>query len=170
MKRFHIHIAVENLPESIDFYSKMFATAPTTERSDYAKWLLDDPGLNFAISSRGHASGINHLGFQVDTQEELETLKHLAETASDDKVLDQGKTSCCYSNSEKHWTIDPQGLAWEHFHTLSEAIDFGDESSAQTGACCIPVRGSEQDNAQSKSQCCIPKSETGTATSTPCCD
>lgn len=166
MKRFHIHIAVDNLAESIDFYSKLLGSPPTTERSDYAKWLLDDPALNFAISSRGHASGINHLGFQVDTQQQLETLKDQAAEASDGDYLDQGDSSCCYSNSAKHWIIDPQGLAWEHFHTLAEIAEFGEDSVTPTGACCIPMKDSSMDSAQAKNECCIPATATAT---TPCC-
>lgn len=168
MKRFHVHIAVTNLANSIDFYSKLFGKTPTTERDDYAKWMLDDPRVNFAISSRGHVTGVNHFGFQVDTPEELQSLKQFAESASNGEVLDQGEATCCYAKSGKHWTIDPQGLAWEHFHTMSEALEFGNDTATQTGACCIPVRGSEQDQAQAKDACCIPQSDTAIAG--PCCD
>ena len=125
MKRFHIHIAVNNLAESIDFYSKLLGSLPVIKHPDYAKWLLDDPAINFAISSRGHASGINHLGFQVDTAQQLETLGHQAAEASDGDYRDQGESSCCYANSAKHWIIDPQGLEWGLFHTLTEISEFG---------------------------------------------
>jgi len=144
MKRFHVHIAVANLTDSINFYSKLFGQAPSKERHDYAKWMLDDPRVNFAISARGHAIGVNHFGFQAENAEELHGLKQLAEAASGGQVLDQGETACCYARSEKHWTVDPQGLAWEHFHTMSEAQafdmvqEFGADTASQAGACCIP--------------------------------
>ncbi len=138
MKRFHVHIAVTNLTDSINFYSKLFGQAPSKEQRDYAKWMLEDPRVNFAISTRGHTIGVNHFGFQADNVEELHGLKQLAEAASGGQVLDQGETACCYARSEKHWTVDPQGLAWEHFHTMSEVQEFGADSASQTGACCIP--------------------------------
>ena len=168
MKRFHVHVAVANLASSINFYSKLFGQAPAKEMPDYAKWMLDDPRVNFAISTRGHAPGVNHFGFQADSAEELQGLKQLAESASGGQVLDQGETACCYAKSEKHWTVDPQGLAWEHFHTMSEAQEFGADTARQTGACCIPVRSSEQDDEPAKGgACCIPKGES-TATGACC--
>ncbi len=167
MKRFHVHVAVADLGKSIEFYSKLFGRTPAVERADYAKWMLEDPGLNFAISSRGHASGVNHFGFQVDSQEELQRLKQLAQSASDGEVLDQGEAACCYAKSAKHWTVDPQGLAWEHFHTMSEAVEFGQDTAHQTGACCIPVRDSEKDEAKGRQACCIPKD--GAGSSGACC-
>jgi catechol 2,3-dioxygenase-like lactoylglutathione lyase family enzyme len=151
MKRFHVHIAVRDLSQSIVFYSKLFGQPPSMERQDYAKWMLEDPRLNFAISSRGHAVGVNHFGFQADSEAELKSLKVLAEAASEGQVLDQGETACCYAKSEKHWTVDPQekhwtvdpqGLAWEHFRTVSEAKEFGQSTADLTGACCIPIRAS----------------------------
>lgn len=163
MKRFHIHVAVKDLRQSIVFYSKLFGQNPSAERQDYAKWMLEDPRLNFAISSRGHAAGVNHFGFQVDSGEELKSLKVLAEAASEGQVLDQCEAACCYAKSEKHWTVDPQGLAWEHFHTMSEAKEFGQDTANQTGACCIPVKASAQDGTQARAACCIPNSETQAA-------
>ena len=157
MKRFHVHVAVASLASSIDFYSKLFGQAPSKERPDYAKWMLDDPRVNFAISARGHATGVNHFGFQAENAEELHGLKQLAETASGGQVLDQGETACCYARSEKHWTVDPQGLAWEHFHTMSEVHEFGADTANHAGACCIPVKSSAQDGEQARSACCIPK-------------
>jgi catechol 2,3-dioxygenase-like lactoylglutathione lyase family enzyme len=160
MKRFHVHIAVTNLANSIDFYSKLFGQSPAKRQDDYAKWMLDDPRLNFAISARGHAGGVNHFGFQVDSPEELLDIKKLAEAASAGEVLDQREAACCYSKSEKHWTVDPQGLAWEHFHTMSDALEFGSDTKNQSGACCIPVRGSEADAPAAKAACCIPNDTT----------
>lgn len=117
MKRFYIHAHVEDLEASITFYSKLFAAAPTRVENDYAKWMLDDPRINFAISTRGGTPGIDHLGIQVDSEDELAELKTRAQ-AADMPMLDEGETSCCYARSDKHWITDPQGIAWEHFHTL----------------------------------------------------
>ncbi|MBB4844839.1 catechol 2,3-dioxygenase-like lactoylglutathione lyase family enzyme [Paucibacter oligotrophus] len=159
MKRFHVHLAVQSLDASIAFYSRLFGQAPAKQRDDYAKWMLDDPGLNFAISSRGHAAGLNHFGFQVDSSEELAGLKRLAQAAAGAaQVLDQDAAACCYARSEKHWTLDPQGLAWEHFHTLDDAPEFGQDGADQSGACCIPLRASADDGPQARGQCCLPRS------------
>ena len=164
MKRFHVHLVVNNIEHSIDFYSKLFGHQPSKQRADYAKWMLEEPRVNFAISSRGHATGVNHFGIQVDSPEELLEIKKLAETASQGQILEQGEASCCYAKSEKHWTIDPTGLAWEHFHTLADSPLFGDDNAPQDGACCIPVHGSEQGPA---APCCIPNDPS--ATSDGCC-
>lgn len=155
LKRFHTHIAVENIDTSIDFYSKLFGQPPTLHREGYAKWMLEDPRLNFAISARGHAVGVNHFGFQVDSADELAELKKRADAASPEGALAQKGVSCCFARSDKHWTIDPQGLAWEHFHTMAEAVEFGSEKAAQGEACCIPVRSSEQDASAAAATCCI---------------
>ena len=139
MKRFHVHAHVEDLQASIVFYSKMFAAEPTRVESDYAKWMLDDPRINFAISNRGGTPGVDHLGIQTDTEEELAELKARAR-AADMTLLDEGETSCCYARSDKHWITDPQGVAWEHFHTLNDIPTFS-ESAQQAAtepqsACC----------------------------------
>ncbi|NOS74998.1 MAG: glyoxalase/bleomycin resistance/dioxygenase family protein [Methyloglobulus sp.] len=155
MKRFHVHVAVDNIKTSIDFYSKLFGQEPTKQQDDYTKWMLEDPQVNFAISARGHAVGVNHFGFQVDSPEELVELKKLADAASHGEVLNQGETACCYAKSEKHWTIDPSGLAWEHFHTMVDTLAFGVDTTHQASACCIPVRGSELDAPTAKGACCI---------------
>lgn len=142
MKRFHVHAHVTDLQASIAFYSKLFAAEPTRVESDYAKWMLEDPRINFAISTRGNgAAGVDHLGFQTDDAQELAELKARA-TAADMALMDQGETSCCYARSEKHWVTDPQGIAWEHFHTLDNIPVFGEgtrEPEAQAGACCAPT-------------------------------
>lgn len=117
MKRFHVHLHVDDLARSIGFYSKLFAAEPSRVEADYAKWMLDDPRVNFAISTRGARPGIDHLGFQVDDATELAALKARA-SAADMVMLDEGQTTCCYARSEKHWVTDPQGIAWEQFHTL----------------------------------------------------
>jgi lactoylglutathione lyase len=139
MKRFHVHLHVEDLAASIGFYSRLFAAAPVRVESDYAKWMLDDPRLNFAISTRGGRAGIDHLGFQTDSADELAALKAAA-AAADPALLDEGETTCCYARSEKHWVTDPQGIAWEHFHTLDNIPVFRqEEASDPASACCTPA-------------------------------
>ncbi len=137
MKRFHVHAHVEDLAESIAFYTKLFDAEPTKVESDYARWMLDDPRINFAISARGGEAGIDHLGLQVDDAGELAGLKARAE-AADMALLDEGTTTCCYARSSKHWVTDPQGIAWEHFHTLADAPTFSEARKAadDSSACC----------------------------------
>jgi catechol 2,3-dioxygenase-like lactoylglutathione lyase family enzyme len=136
MKRFHVHAHVDNLQASIAFYSKMFAAEPTRTENDYAKWMLDDPRINFAISTRGGAPGVDHLGLQTDSAEELVELKERANAAGM-TLLDSGETTCCYARSEKHWLTDPQGIAWEHFHTLDNIPVFSQpKPAAEAAACC----------------------------------
>ncbi len=120
MKRFHVHLAVENLADSVGFYSELFGAPPTVQRDDYAKWMIDDPRVNFAISSRGHKPGINHLGFQAENEQELAELGERADRASGSQMLAEKEVACCYAKGNKYWVVDPQGLAWEHFHTLGE--------------------------------------------------
>ena len=142
MKRFHVHVHVHDLDRSVAFYSKMFAAQPTRLEADYAKWMLDDPRINFAISTRGGEPGVDHLGIQTDSAEELVELKARAE-AADLSLFDEGATSCCYANSEKHWITDPQGVAWEHFHTLGNIPVFSERAAAapdaKAAACCAPA-------------------------------
>jgi catechol 2,3-dioxygenase-like lactoylglutathione lyase family enzyme len=139
MKRFHVHAHVENLATSIAFYTRLFGAAPARQEVDYAKWMLDDPRLNFAISTRGGAPGIDHLGFQTDTEDELAVLKQRAR-AADLALLDEGATTCCYASSEKHWLTDPQGIAWEQFHTLGDIPVFSRKpavpAAEAAAACC----------------------------------
>ncbi|MDP2005498.1 MAG: ArsI/CadI family heavy metal resistance metalloenzyme [Rubrivivax sp.] len=140
MKRFHVHLHVDDLGQSIGFYSRLFAAEPARVEGDYAKWMLEDPPLNFAISTRGSQPGIDHLGIQTDDAAELAAMKAQA-TAADMALLDEGQTTCCYARSEKHWITDPQGIAWEHFHTLADIPVFN-EAAAATGtatACCAPA-------------------------------
>lgn len=134
MKRFHVHVHVTDLDASVRFYSTLFAAEPARREADYAKWMLDDPRINFAISSRGGPPGVDHLGFQTDDADELATLKARAQSA-DLAIADEGQTSCCYARSEKHWVTDPQGVAWEHFHTLADIPTFG-QPAATAKACC----------------------------------
>jgi lactoylglutathione lyase len=137
MKRFHVHLHVDDLAKSIGFYSKLFAAEPARVEADYAKWMIQDPPVNFAISTRGAQAGIDHLGIQTDDAEELAALKARAE-AADMTLLDEGETTCCYARSEKHWITDPQGIAWEHFHTLGSIPVFSEERPVQPAACCTP--------------------------------
>jgi catechol-2,3-dioxygenase len=139
MKRFHVHLHVDDLNKSIGFYAKLFAVEPARVEADYAKWMLQDPPVNFAISTRGQKAGIDHLGIQTDDPSELAAMKARAE-AADMALLDDGETTCCYARSEKHWITDPQGIAWEHFHTLADIPVFN-EAPAQlaASACCAPT-------------------------------
>jgi hypothetical protein len=138
MKRFHVHAHVEDLSASIAFYSKLFAAEPTRVETDYAKWMLEDPRINFAISTRGGKPGIDHLGIQTDTETELADLKARAQ-AADMALLDEGETSCCYARSDKYWLTDPQGIAWEQFRTLGNIPLFGERpklADEAAAACC----------------------------------
>ena len=139
MKRMHIHVGVKNLKESISFYSKMFATAPTIEKTDYAKWQLEDPKINFAISARGAAEGLNHLGIQVEDATELSDMKSRLDTLQAELVEEEG-TACCYAKSDKYWVNDPSGIPWEAFHTLDSIPVFNESSDAveAASACCVP--------------------------------
>ena len=158
MKRLHVHMHVSDLDQSIAFYSKLFAAQPARVENDYAKWMLEDPRVNFAISTRGGKPGLDHLGFQVDDADELAELKGRAQSA-DMALLDEGATTCCYARSEKHWVTDPQGVAWEHFHTLGSIPLFNEApavGSAHAAACCPTGNPSEPE--PGKAACCGPKS------------
>lgn len=140
MKRLHIHLAVDDLAKNIDFYSALFQSAPSVREADYAKWLLDDPRVNFAISSRGRQPGLDHLGIQVESGAELEAVQqNLA--AAELPVAAQKQANCCYAQSDKYWTVDPQGIAWEAFHSLQTIPLFGDDQVVQlapTSSYCKP--------------------------------
>ena len=152
MKRFHVHLHVKDLASSVAFYSRLFAAEPVRLEADYAKWMLDDPRLNFAISTRGAEAGLDHLGFQTDDAEELDALKARASEA-DLALVDEGQTSCCYARSEKHWITDPQGIAWEHFHTL-EQIPVFREAAPQAAAACCPAGSCGKPAASTSGSCC----------------
>jgi catechol-2,3-dioxygenase len=140
MKRFHVHVAVTDLEQSIRFYSSLFGAEPALKKPDYAKWMLDDPRLNFAISKRSSHAGLNHLGLQADSGAELEEIgTRLAQ--ADICTSAQKGASCCYAKSDKYWTVDPQGIAWESFHTLDDVPLYGDDTKVETPeraapACC----------------------------------
>ena len=162
MKRIHVHVAVDDLAESIRFYSTLFAAEPGVQKTDYAKWMLEDPRLNFAISDRAGTPGIEHLGIQVETQDELREIYARLRKA-DRSILEEGVTTCCYARSEKSWISDPQGISWETFLTSGESTVYGQEGnlspSATGSACCTPETP--------QGVCCSPKPEL--AAEAPCC-
>ena len=146
MKRLHVHVGVNDLNQSIGFYSALFAAEPTVRKNDYAKWMLEDPRVNFAISLRPEGGGVRHLGIQVESNEELQEVYARLKQA-DGPTFEEGTTTCCYAKSEKTWINDPQGVAWETFHTTGESTTYGGgvESSApeshaatKPAACCGP--------------------------------
>jgi catechol 2,3-dioxygenase-like lactoylglutathione lyase family enzyme len=143
VKRFHVHVGVHDLSQSIRFYSALFGAQPVVMKDDYAKWQLDDPRVNFAISTRARRAGIDHLGIQAESSAELEDIGiRLAQ--ADVSTLPQKGASCCYAKSDKYWTLDPQGIAWESFHTLDSVPVFGEDTrlkaEAPKSACCGPAR------------------------------
>ena len=173
MNRFHVHVSVKDLDESIGFYSKLFGSEPSVTKPDYAKWMLEDPRVNFAISQNkcGSTFGVNHLGLQVDSEPELSALEARFSKAGLSGVEEHG-AACCYAKSDKTWLQDPQGIPWENFHTLGDAPVFGDRgpdmlhggggctpsSTEMSGACCVPA--TTGDSAQGKPE---------TNTSSGCC-
>lgn len=138
MKRMHLHVSVEDLSKSITFYNTLFGTTPTVEKPDYAKWMLNDPLVNFAISQRGAKVGLDHLGIQVENDEELTDIKARLD-AADMSILTQEGTTCCYAKSDKHWVQDPSGIAWETYYTLDTAPTFNDSAEQAESACCAPT-------------------------------
>jgi len=151
MKRFHVHLAVDDLAANIRFYSTVFGMPPAVDKPDYAKWMLEDPRINFAISSRGMKPGIDHLGVQVDSDDELAELRDNVARA-DIAALDQEGAACCYAKSDKYWVTDPQGIAWETFRTLDSIPTFGaDVAIHDAGAASAP----QQDG----SACCAPQAQ-----------
>lgn len=171
MKRMHIHVAVKDIPRSVHFYSAMFAAQPTVVKDDYAKWMLEDPRVNFAISTHGEKPGLDHLGIQVENQDELQEVYQRLQDA-DSPVLEEGETTCCYSRSEKSWIADPQGISWETFLTTGESTTYGHSrvtagepvriADAGADACCLPSIKSAAATA-----CCEPPIKPAAATA--CC-
>ena len=155
MKRLHVHVAVNDLSQSVGFYSALFAAQPTVLKTDYAKWMLDDPRVNFAISTRGREPGLDHLGIQVESQEELyEVYGRLRQAGGN--IIEQGDTTCCYAKSEKSWIDDPAGIAWETFHTTGESTVYGDGSGENQARIAH----------EKQSSCCAPQTAPG---SSACC-
>jgi catechol 2,3-dioxygenase-like lactoylglutathione lyase family enzyme len=177
MKRMHLHVGVENIDASVAFYNTLFAATPAIHKDDYAKWMLDDPRINFAISSTDHtAIGIEHIGFQAETPEELAEI-YTRLSAAGRPVFAEGATNCCYAKSEKNWITDPDGIIWETFLTNGETTAYGDKpieemamaklagltdaksANAADGSCCTPQTA--------QGVCCDPKPEL--AMDAPCC-
>jgi catechol 2,3-dioxygenase-like lactoylglutathione lyase family enzyme len=148
MKRLHVHVAVDDLPRSVGFYSALFAAQPAVLKPDYAKWLLDDPRVNFAISTRGREPGLDHLGIQAENGDELKEIYARLRTAGGE-IIEQGQTTCCYAKSEKSWIDDPAGISWETFFTTGDSTDYGNGSGerrpriAHEKSCCAPQTAPE---------------------------
>ncbi len=160
MKRLHLHVAVDDLQKSIAFYSTLFGSSPAVVKDDYAKWMLDDPQVNLAISARGRAAGLDHMGIQTETPEELQQLARRLKDAGE-TTLDQEAATCCYAKSDKAWVSDPSGLRWETFHTHGASTVYGeDEAPVVSDAAC-----SVQETPQGV--CCPPKPELAAESS--CC-
>jgi len=166
MKRFHVHVAVNDLSKSIAFYSAMFGEQPGVVKQDYAKWMLEDPRINFAISSRGQPAGVNHLGMQAEDDAELEAI-HANLQKADTTVLAEKGAHCCYAKSDKYWVTDPQGIAWESFRSLGSVPLFGDgeavtaekpascgSGQAATASCCAPAESKAAPAATDLRGCC----------------
>jgi catechol-2,3-dioxygenase len=163
MKRLHVHISVDDLAQSIGFYSTVSAAQPVITKPDYAKWMLEDPRVNFAISARGGAAGLDHLGIQVETPDELQEVYQRLQQA-DGPVLEEGMTTRCYAQSEKSWITDPQGVSWESFLTSGESTVYGNSADlgpirTVTAACCT--------SETTQGVCCAPNSDL--AADAPCC-
>jgi catechol 2,3-dioxygenase-like lactoylglutathione lyase family enzyme len=147
MKRLHVHVSVDDLDQAIGFYAALFAARPSVVKTDYAKWMLEDPRVNFAISARGRTAGIDHLGIQVENKDELTDVYARLRQAGG-RVTEQGATTCCYAKSEKSWIDDPAGVAWETFLTTGESTDYGDGTGerapriAHDASCCAPQAAS----------------------------
>ena len=135
MKRFHVHVGVADLERSIRFYSSLFGAPPTVRKEDYAKWMVDDPRVNFAISRRGGHVGVNHLGVQADSATELADIRAHFSAADAASLADEPGANCCYARSDKHWVTDPQGIAWEGYHTLGEVKYFEGDAPSVGGSC-----------------------------------
>ncbi len=153
MKRLHVNLSVSDLEQSIGFYSSLFNAEPTVLKHDYAKWMLEDPRVNFAITTRGERKGLDHLGIQVEDENELGEVYDRLKTAGA-PVIEEGETTCCYANSEKSWIFDPEGLAWETFLTLGESPVYGTDTiqdkNADSACCARP----QPEAAKSGSSCC----------------
>lgn len=157
MKRMHIHVGVEHLDQAIVFYSALFGEQPDKTKPDYARWLLDDPRINFAISTRGSTAGVDHLGIQVEEDSELDELRERLKQA-DLSLFDEGETTCCYARSDKSWVEDPAGIAWEAYKTMDEARFFSSNTEAGDhpgGASVNPARQLDVSD-QPSGSCCAP--------------
>jgi len=164
MKRFHIHVSVADLSDSIRFYSRMFGAEPTVSKQDYAKWMLEDPRVNFAISCDRQPVGVNHLGFQVDSDDELRGMQAQLQ-AADAQMVQEDEQRCCYARSNKYWVTDPTGIAWETFHSLSSIPVYGEDTAVfNHGTSTIPVKASGP-----SSSCCVPAAQSASKPATSAC-
>jgi catechol 2,3-dioxygenase-like lactoylglutathione lyase family enzyme len=167
MKRLHVHVSVRDLDSSVRFYSNLFAATPAVRKADYAKWMLDDPLVNFAISTRGAPAGIEHLGIQVADEGELQEVYERLRKA-DRPVLEEGATVCCYAKSEKSWIEDPQGVRWETFLTTGESTVYGIEALQSAAACCAPIGAAQR--SEGAASCCTAEDRArAKATQAACC-
>ena len=159
MNRFHVHLNVTDLETSIRFYSALFAAQPAVVKPDYAKWMLEDPRVNFAISTTGRMAGIDHLGFQVESADGLAEIGRRLDAAGG-TVVPEDATICCYAQSDKLWTEDPQGTRWESFHTTGEATTYyaGEAACATDGAACSPDVAPVASRPTGVASCCPPAS------------
>jgi catechol 2,3-dioxygenase-like lactoylglutathione lyase family enzyme len=159
MKRLHVHVSVKDISASIRFYRELFGAEPVVTKDDYAKWMLEDPRVNFAISAHRQPVGVNHLGLQVDTDEELRSMRAQLE-AADARMVEESEQPCCYARSDKYWVTDPTGIAWETFHTLGSIPIYGEDTpvfnhgasvvpESPVAGCCVPAQKSE-----SVASCC----------------
>jgi catechol 2,3-dioxygenase-like lactoylglutathione lyase family enzyme len=160
MKRMHVHVGVKNIDEAVSFYSAFFGAQPDKQMPDYAKWMLEDPKLNFAISTRSGKEGVEHLGIQVDNEAELSDMRKRISKAELD-VIEEGETVCCYAESDKSWVQDPAGIAWEAYHTMDDAKLFSAKDDNSLAASCSPV----SIPVVTASSCCAPPD----ADSSGCC-
>jgi hypothetical protein len=171
MKRFHLHVSVHDLQESIRFYSTLFATPPAVRHTDYAKWMLEDPRINFAISTDRQPVGVNYLGFQLDSDAELRGMQAQLQ-AADSKLVQENEQPCCYARSDKYWVTDPAGIAWETFHTLGGIPVYGEDTPVfNHGSSTVPT-----DQTDAGRACCVPKTAESTdagreptVSGEPCC-
>jgi len=163
MKRFHVHLGVADLSASIRFYSNLFGLAPTVQKPDYAKWMLDDPRVNFAISHRSSGPGLNHLGLQAESADELAEVRGQFAQANEASLYDEPDVSCCYARGNKHWTTDPQGIPWEAFHTLesvplydgpSRGLDAESACGSTVTQCCGPGEATTPSAPAARAGCC----------------
>ena len=157
MKRLHVHVSVTDLSASILFYRRLFGQEPSVTQDDYAKWMLEDPKVNFAISMNRQPVGVNHLGFQVESDEELRAMEGQLK-AADEAMIAESEQPCCYARSNKYWVTDPTGIAWETFHTLGSIPVYGEDTAVfnhgtsvtpvqkAQGSCCVPVQRKEPDS------------------------
>jgi catechol 2,3-dioxygenase-like lactoylglutathione lyase family enzyme len=160
MKRFHVHVGVSNLEKSTQFYSAMFGMQPTVKKDDYAKWMLEDPRVNFAISQRGGEPGINHLGFQAENEVELEEI-HARLQSADTAIEAEVGANCCYAKSDKYWVQDPSGLAWESFRSLDTIPFYGDDN---------PQSADKNEGAGCATSCCPTPAVSQSPATKACCN